>query len=136
MQLPILKRVFAGLLGTALYIGIFLFFMSLFTPGLIKQVVIEGMPAADHSWLTFQLWALQEFWQFVLITTLFAVHESTTSLIRLEPIAFLRPWALIAKMFVIMIIANFSYSAWAIVPLVAVLQFPEDFITRYAPKHE
>ena len=35
----------------------------------------------------------------------------------------------------LVVVSNFGYATWTIIPLVAILQAPEDFITRWAPKN-
>lgn len=127
----IFGRVFACLFLLLLLIGPFLFFMALFTPFMIEAVVVEGMPSADQPWPAFYLWAAREFWFLVAVTTASVLYESTVRLIRLDNSAFFRPWALVVKMFLIVVLSNFGYAAWTIIPLVAILQIPEGFITRW-----
>jgi hypothetical protein len=103
-------------------------------PFLIERLPIEGMPATDQPWLVFQLWALKEFLWMVVLVTLLALAESIYRLIKLDGSAFFRPWALVVKMFAVVVVSNFGFATWTIIPLVAILQVPEDFITRWAPR--
>ena len=127
-------RVFAVLFIGLVLIGPFLFTMMLFTPFLVERVVIEGMPAADQPWLAFHLWALREFSVIVTIITVFAVAESAYRLVKLDSTAFFRPWALVLKMFFVVVVSNFGYATWTVVPLVAIVQLPEDFVMKLRPK--
>jgi len=127
-------RIFAVLFLTAILIGPFLFFMLLFTPFLIEMAPIEGMPAADQPWLAFHAWAVKEFAVIVAIITILALAESAYRLVKLDNSAFFRPWALVLKMFAVVVVLNFGFATWTIIPLVAIVQFPEDFITRWGPK--
>jgi hypothetical protein len=124
-------RVIACILLTLILAGPFLFFMVLFTPFLIEILPMPGMPGDGQSWFAVHAWAAREFWPVVAMVTGFALYESVVQLLRLEPHAFLRPWALVLKMFAIVVISNFGFGAWSIIPLVAILEFPEDFISRY-----
>ena len=108
--------------------------MLLFTPFLIERVVIDGMPSAGSPWLAYHAWALREFGVIVAIITVFAVAESAWRLARLDSSAFFRPWALVVKMFAVAFLSNFGYAGWTILPLTAIVMFPEDFITRWGNK--
>lgn len=110
---------------TAIFAGPFLMFMLGFVAWLIETLPLPGMPV---GWFAAQAWAIREFWPIVLMVTALALYESVVQLLALKPDAFFRPYALILKMLAIVVISNFGFGWWSIFPIVAILQFPEDFI--------
>lgn len=123
-------RVLAAVFLLAILAGPFMLFMGAFTPFLAEAFEVKGMPALT-TWLpTYWSWALREFWLMVAIFTGFSLYENALQIFRGSPMPFMRPWMLVLKMFVIVFLANFGLGIWGVVPLVALLQLPEETMAR------
>jgi len=64
------------------------------------------------------------------IFTGFSLYENAVQIFRGDAMPFMRPWMLVLKMLVIVFLANFGLGIWGTVPLVALLQLPEDTMAR------
>ncbi len=123
-------RLFAAVFLLAILAGPFLLFMSAFTPFLAEAFAVEGMPARTNWLPTYWWWALREFWLMVAIFTGFSLYENALQIFRGNAMPFMRPWMLVLKMFVIVFLANFGLGTWGVIPLVALLQLPEETMAR------
>ena len=121
-------RLFSLLVIALFAVGPFLFFMVLFTPFMIERVEVLGIPDSSESWFVFWRWALQSYWWMTVIISVQALYESTLWIFRGDGAAFFRPYVLILKMFAVVIVSNLGFNFVTIVPLVAILYLPEDWL--------
>ncbi|MCP4901374.1 MAG: hypothetical protein GY906_30785 [bacterium] len=120
------ERLAMCMLLATVFIGPYLFFMLIFTGFLVEHRPVEGMPSKDGFWISHALWALFAYLPLVVVITTTKVFESTVRIWKGDGSAFLRPWALIVKMFVLVFLSNFGDGWWMIITLVALIYLPED----------
>ncbi|MCP4896876.1 MAG: hypothetical protein GY906_07860 [bacterium] len=129
-------RVAACFFFTMAFLGPFLFSMLIFVGFLVERVPIEGMPPKDALWISHAVWAFFAYLPMVLVVTISKVLESALRIWRGDASVVLRPFALLVKMLIFVVLSNFGIAQWMIVPLIALIYLPEDTILYWIGRKE